>query len=238
MFFSLWIGLAGCGDSPLKGQVVNVTGQGIAGVNVQVADSTCATQSDTNGEYTLKCLPSAWTIQFSKEGFVPSQVVFDATKEGAGEIPSQKMIAVPPEQGLFIEKDGAYHSLPTGTLTRSMQKSVGQLERRYCLQTTEKVPMELPTTMDVYDHGSKPWRLFLLNEDRCAYTDTRSASGRWSVGYRNKPQVRVQELGSNLSLTQADLEPGQYFIAYWDGFFVQTDDDSPQYSGYWFQVEG
>ncbi len=238
MFFSLWIGWIGCGDSPLDGRVVNVTGQGIAGVDIQVADSTCATQSNANGDYTMDCTPEKWTIQFSKEGFIPAQVVFDASQDDANQIPSQKMIALPNEQGLFIEKEGQYRPLSRAALTRSVQKTAGQLERRYCLQPADKAPMVFLPTMELYDHRANPWRLFALNEDRCAYTDTRSASGRWSVGYRNKPQIQVQELGLDLSLSQARLEPGHYFIAYWDGFFVPTDKDASQYSGHWFQVEG
>ena len=238
MFFSVWIALIGCGDDPITGRVVNANDEGINGVDVRVMDSACSAKTDSDGNYEMKCKPGQWTLNFRKSGFVPSQVVFDAADKKLNQVPVQNMVAIPEDSGLFIKKSGDYQALPDAFLIRSMESRDGKLERHYCLQKTTQEPMILNPNLKLYDHNSPPWRLFALNGDRCAYSDTRSASGRWSVGYRNKPEIQVTALGANFSLANTKLTPGHYFIAHWDGFFMATETDGSEYRGHWFQVDG
>ena len=76
-----------------------------------------------------------------------------------------------------------------------------------------------------------------MDADRCAYSDTRKSSGRWVVGHRDKPALSMKPLGDAFAVHTAELKPGHYFAANWDGFFVPTEKGADTYSGHWFKVE-
>ena len=239
MFFYLLTGLFSCTGNPLTGQVVDGTGVGIKDVKIQVVDTTCTAQSDHEGTYGLECTPGNWTLRFEKPGFITHQTDINFSNKNVQTIARQTLIGIPNTTGLFFSEKDGYRPLNQALLNRTMQTQKATLERRYCLQSETAKTTVLPRgKVQIYDRQSKPWRLFLLDDDRCAYTDTRNPSGRWAIGYRNKPTLKHRTLDAELSVYSTVLEPGHYFVAHWDGFFVPKESGSTQYSGFWFQIEG
>ena len=113
------------------------------------------------------------------------------------------------------------------------------VERTYCLQSGPTKPTLVDSgEVAIFDHQATSWRLFRLDSNRCAYSDTRNASGRWVVGYRDKPTGQIETLSETLSIHKLRLTPGHYFAAHWQGFFVPTQPGETTYSGHWIQVEG
>ena len=218
--------------------VVDGLGQPILDVSVSVLGAECVTLSKKNGTYVLDCSPDKGTIALNKQGFVGTQFAFDFSVRGATELPKQTLIEIPPSAGLFTQRDGAYHALTQATLLRTAGRNGKEFERKYCLQSQT----QQSTTVDagpvsIFAYQSDGWRLFKLDTNRCAYSDKRKASGRWVVGYRDKPPVRVTSLGEGFSTHTATLAPGHYFAANWDGFFVATEPNPDVYKGHWFEVK-
>ncbi len=237
MFFYLML-LFSCSSTPITGTVVDGLGQPILDVSVSVLGTECVTQSGKDGTYVLDCSPNKGTIALNKEGFIGTQFAFDFSVGDAAKLPEQSLIEIPPAAGLFIHADGSYHALTKATLLRTAGRNGKEVERRFCLQSQiqESTTVE-PGEVSIFVYQYNGWRLFKLNADRCAYSDKRKASGRWVVGYREKPPVGVTSLGDGFSAHTASLGPGHYFAATWDGFFVATEPNPDVYEGHWFEVK-
>ena len=237
MFFYLLLLLA-CTSTPLTGTIVDGSKRPIEGVSVSILGTECVTQSERNGTYALNCPSRKGAIAFNKEGFIGAQNPFDFTGQDRFELPLQTLIEIPTNAGLYFRKDGKYLQLGAASLVRSSNRKGTEVERTYCLRSEENIPAKIGAgTVSVFAYQWSGWRLFRLDSNRCAYSDTRKSSGRWVVGYREKPTLSMHPLGDRFSTHTAELKPGYYFAANWDGFFVPEKPGADRYTGHWFQVE-
>ena len=237
MFFYL-LALFACTSTPLTGKVLDGSGLPVEGVSVSVLSTECVTHSNIDGNYALNCAPMKGTIAFNKKGFIGAQQTFDFSNQERLELTPQTLVQIPPTAGLYIRKDGEYHALGTASLLRHSNHKGKEVQRKYCLQAEKNNPTKIkPGTISIFAYQSQGWRLFRMDADRCAYSDTRKSSGRWVVGHRDKPALSMKPLGDAFAVHTAELKPGHYFAANWDGFFVPTEKGADTYSGHWFKVE-
>jgi hypothetical protein len=238
MFLFLLPLLFACGTMSLKGDVVDGSGQPVAGVTVQAKDTECSTTTDAMGRFVLECDPGSFVLTFSKAEHIGEQTSVDAPEKMAYPVPTQTLIHIPKETGLYVLNNGQYLAVETGLLERTMRSKGDTLKRAYCLQGGSQQPTKLKQgEIALFDYQATSWRLFRLDADRCAYRDTRNALGRWVVSYRDKPTIKTKTLGEQLVVHRAQLKPGHYFAAHWKGFFSPTDSDVSLYGGHWIQVE-
>ena len=237
MFFYLFA-LFACADTPLTGEVKDGSGQPIEGVRVSVLGTECVAQSTSNGTFALKCPTKKGTIAFNKKGFIATQQSFDFLGRERFEIRPQTLVEIPPEPGLYIQQEGRYQSLSVASLVRTANRKGKEIQRQYCLQSETDSPTTIKSgAISLFSYQSKGWRLFRMDANRCAYSDTRKSSGRWVVGYRDKPALTMQPLGEAFSSHTAVLKSGHYFVAKWDGFFVPLKQGGDTYQGHWFRVD-
>ena len=176
-------------------------------------------------------------MHFQKEGFVELDYPFSFSDTDEPRLPPQNLIQIPASPGLFFQTDGTYLALSDASLKRKSIKRDNSTERTYCLQAESRTPTKVQAgAVEIFEYKSTGWRLFRLDANRCAYSDTRKSSGRWVVGYRDKPALQVEAVGDAFSIHTAALEAGHYFVANWEGFFVPAESSNDLYRGHWFQV--
>ncbi len=244
------LSIIGCDPAPLKGQVVNNEGQPLANVHVTaLGAANCMTSTDKDGRYSLNCAQtsdaenckddaedcSAITLDFKLQGYFPG-----LDQPAAGKEASTTLHTMPTESGLYLKAGNKHDPMVRGTLTRSLELSdKGGKSRTYCvsreLGTSNRVN---GTTMSIFSNQAKSWRVFRLDQDGCAYRDARNPQGKWNVEYRDNPAVIVEPIDNGQDWSEIEVEPGEYFLADWEGFFVPTEKGGHQYGGTWVQVSG
>ena len=66
--------------------------------------------------------------------------------------------------------------------------------------------------------------------------DTKDSKHRWTVTYREKPEIQETEINRGKKVVTIDLPAGEYFIADWQGFFQPIRKAKLAYSGHWLKV--
>jgi hypothetical protein len=249
LLFSL-LSLIGCGPDTLKGQVVDHQGHALANVRITALGSpNCMTTTNTDGRYSLNCLDTSLnsdcdnntetcprpTLDFKLQGYFPG-----LDQPVVGQEAPTTLHAMPTEAGLYLKKGAKHDPMVRGTLTRALEHSdKGGKSRTYCvsreLGTSNRVNGK---TMAIFSNQATPWRVFRLDPAGCAYRDARNPQGKWNVEYRDNPAVIVESINDGQDWSEVEVEPGEYFLADWEGFFVPTEAGGDRYSGTWVQVSG
>ena len=125
-------------------------------------------------------------------------------------------------------------------LTRTLEESRRVTNRKVCLDRERSEPNVVAAgTHALFDYEHPGWRPFRLDAEGCAYRDQKDAKHRWTVQYKDKPPYESKQYNTGKSVALMQLEPGDYFIADWKGFFVGADEREQRhsYTGYWIQAK-
>jgi len=254
---ALLVPLIGCGVMAIDGQVVDAEGAPIAGATVSAMPATTATtdadgsvrvdgagrlcqaRSDTEGRFSLECLPNTYDVVVSAEGYTSEDLQVEAPERKRYDVGRQLLVKIPSDKGLFLKQGAAYVEMAQGHLLRTTRKKEGKLHRRFCLDEDGGGPTELAAGVHAFfDHEHPGWRPFRLDEEGCAHRDVKDAQHRWTVEYREKAAYQTRELNRGRTIALMELPAGDYFVADWKGFFQKsTDKTRPDaYSGAWLRV--
>ena len=228
--------LGGCGKMAIEGDVVDVTGTPLAGAYVTTIGAPCQTMTDEAGHFELTCTPGTYQLTIGQAGYISHEVEVEATEKKRYNLDRNVLIKIPEGEGLFLLTDGVYSSMKPGFLARRESRS-GDV-RTYCIDTERGEPNALPASVQsFFDKEHEGWRPFRLNADGCAYQMSKQSSGRWEVDFADKPLYDEHQVGKGMTIARIELQPGDYFVADWKGFFVEAPGEKQAYSGFWLQVK-
>lgn len=230
--------VAGCQRPTATGTVQDVTGAPLEGARVTVVGTLCQDITDDAGRFSLSCQPEPWKVMVVKKGYVSEEVDVDASEGDDHDLGTRTLVPIPEGgSGLYVYREGAWHRPGAGVLERRLDPPRGMPDRRsYCLLPDESASTEVPADeLLLYEKGTTDWSLFRLDDDGCARHLTRDGRA-WKIEYSEQPHSVGREVGGSQRLHTVDLEPGEYFLAWWrGGNFVETSasQDGPRrYAGF------
>lgn len=231
--------LVGCGKMAIDGEVVDAQGQPIEGANVAAAGTPCFARTNTEGRFSLECQPNTHKVVISAEGYTSEEFTKDATERKRYDSGRHLLVKIPESRGLHLFADNIYQQMKPGRLARKLDEDGKLTHRSVCLDPEKSQPNELSAgTHALFDYEHPGWRPFKLDDEGCAYRDTKNARHQWSVTYREKAPYEVKRINEGKSIALMQLAPGDYFIADWKGFFVGADEKEEKfsYTGHWLKV--
>lgn len=231
---------AGCSRMAIDGEVSDARGNPLPGATVAAIGSPCLTTVDATGKFALPCPPGDYTVVISVEGYTSVQVDVQAPERKRYDIGKQVLIKVPAEKGLFLFGSDAYEPMLPGFVARELTKDGSLTQRKFCLDAETSKPNEVKAGVaSFFDYEHPGWRPFRLDEEGCAYRDTKNQNHQWKVVYREKAEYETHQVNEGKTIARIQLEPGQYFIADWKGFFVPVEehDENHVYTGNWLVVK-
>ena len=231
--------LSACAQLSVDGEVVDATGAPVSDVQIAVQHTACAATTTRTGRFSLACEPGKLDLSFSHPEFFSHQIAVTTLPRAAQTLPKTTLVRRPTKAGLYIFDNDRYISLSTGMLRRDTQTKGAAKRRSYCLDRSASTPNATATGPARFaDKNAKPWRLFRLDAQGCAYRDARDAKGRWVVEYRDRPALSREASGDGMAIVEGQLDKGDYFLADWSGFFVEDAPDQGRYTGRWIRVDG
>jgi hypothetical protein len=236
---ALLLGLAGCGSMSITGEVVDAAGAPVPGARVTAAGTPCHAQTDAAGRFSLPCQPGDHTVVIAAEGYTSVELQQAAPETQPYDTGKHLLVKIPDSKGLHLFSGTAYAAMKPGRLQRLLREQGRLTHRAVCLDPARSEPNELPAgAHQLFDYEHPGWRPFKLDAEGCAYRDTKNEKHQWSVEYREKAEVEVKALNEGKSIATLQLEPGDYFIADWQGFFVGADEKEERfsYTGHWLRV--
>ncbi len=236
--WAIWA-LTGCGGMTINGDVVDARGKPVSGANVTAAGTLCTTTTDAEGKFSLGCEPGTHIVVISAAGFTTEEFTTQATASEAYATGTHKLIRVPAEKGLHLFVNDDYTQMTPGRVHRILLEQGKVTHRLVCLDRDHSTPNIVPAgEVLLFDYEHPGWRPFRLDDEGCAYRDTRDEQQRWTEVYKVKPPYEVKEYNRGRSLAVLQMEPGDYFIADWKGFFVGANDREEKfsYTGYWVKA--
>ncbi len=227
----------GCSPMAIEGEVVDVTGAPIANALITALETSCNAVTDEKGHFDLVCQPGSLKLVVSSQGYLSKDEQFEATERKRYKAGKYVLVKIPNGKGLFIFDNNAYISMKPGRLQRNLEADGVQRKRAYCLDQTQSEPNVIKKgAIPFFDNESDGWRPFRLDADGCAYRDSRNASGKWEVVYRDKPPYEEKRLSEGKKIARIQFKPGDYFIADWKGFFVADPQQKHRYKGHWVKI--
>ncbi len=238
MRFPYLLLLTACDPEQINGSVIDGSGQPIDGVSVSIEGTSFETTTNNNGSFSLDFTPGEKSITIHHPNFFDRVLTIDLTDSKSKTLKPTVLVKNPTEDGLFVLHNDALMSLGEGILMRDTQRLGPAKKRRFCLDKEKSKPNAVPAgSTRLADKNARPWRLFKLDGDGCAYRDAKDARGRWVVEYRERPTLGQQRRDDGIALHDVTLGKGEYFIADWAGFFVPEPENEGRYSGRWIRVE-
>ena len=230
----------GCSNMAIDGLVLDARGNPINGAVVATIGSPCLTTTEETGKFALTCPPGKYTVVVSAEGYTSNEVELDASETKRYDIGKQVLIKIPEEKGLFLFGADAYEPMQQGFVVRELTKDGSLTHRKFCLDADKSKPNEVKAGVAAFfDYEHPGWRPFRLDDEGCAYRDTKNQNHQWKVVYREKAEYETRQINEGKTIARMKLEPGQYFVADWKGFFVPVEEHDTEhiYTGYWLKVE-
>jgi len=238
MRFLFIIALTACSPARISGTVVDGTGQPISGVSVSIDGTAVSASTAENGQYALDFTPGDQVIKITHPRYFERIHTIHLSEQKPHTLKPTVLVKKPTEDGLFVLKMDSPIPLGVGSLTRDTQRQGPAKKRRFCLDKDKSKPNALSAGPARFaDKNARPWRLFKLDGEGCAYRDARDSQGRWVVEYRERPDLVQQDSEDGIALHDVELDKGEYFIADWAGFFVAQPDDAARYTGRWIRVD-
>lgn len=128
----LLLALAGCGDKArIEGVVLDNFSQPVAGVEVQIAGTTLAVETDARGRYAIPYYPGSVRVVYRKGGYQQASREFKVTGETV--IPAEPvgLFKHPPKgQGVWFEAAAEYVPLEPASTVALVEKEPGTRYRR------------------------------------------------------------------------------------------------------------
>lgn len=220
--------LAGCDRSLISGKVVNIRGEALPGVAVQVEGTSYQALTDGLGEYRVPYDPGHVVLQFMKTGYTPG--ILELTAEAPREINAQtvSLWELPRDKGVYLYENFRYREttriVPEEFVTRERRR-VYATRRWPEIETTATAPVIL--CYKITDWEVRFCRLELTElftplpggdlEEAAVLARTRTIPARLSAVDEPEGLLRQIEL-------PGPLEPGTYAV-HWGALDGATDTD-------------
>lgn len=231
------IAITGCSPMAIEGEVVDVTGAPIVDALVTAMETPCNARTDENGKFDLVCQPGSYRLVVSMQGYLTEQEDIEAIERKRYKTSKFVLVKIPKGRGLFMFSKQEYIPMKPGRLERNLEANGVERKRAYCLDKSQSEPNTFKAgTIPFFDNESTGWRPFQLDEEGCAYRDSRNASGKWEVVYREKPPYEEKRLAKGKKIARIEFKPGEYFLADWKGFFVADPKQKQRYTGHWVTI--
>ena len=230
----------GCGQMAIDGEVVDAHGEPIQGAMITAAGSLCSTLTKEDGKFALECETGTYDVVVSAAGFTTEQFRQEAPEVARYDSGRHLLIRIPEQKGLHLFVDKEYVSMKPARLKRVLEETRKLTNRKVCLDREQSEPNVVAAgTHAIFDYEHPGWRPFRLDEEGCAYRDQKDEKHRWTVTYKEKPPYESKRYNEGKSVALMQLEPGEYFVADWKGFFVGADerDGRHSYTGHWIQAK-
>lgn len=229
---------AGCSTMAIDGQVIDADGKPVVGALVTAYGSPCNAIVGEDGKFEIVCQPGTYDLVISAEGYTSEEAQVEAPERKRYDGGKHLLVRIPENEGLFLRQGATYLDMTPSHLVRLLETDGKLTRRRFCLDPEKGGPTEVAAGVHaLFDNEHPGWRPWRLDEEGCAYRDTKNAEHKWTVEYREKATYETRELNRGKSIALMELKPGNYFISDWKGFFVKSPDkELNAYTGYWIRV--
>ncbi len=103
--------LPACHVAVIEGTVVDIKGETLPGVAVQVDGKEATVITDIHGQYEVAYAPGAVTLSFMKTGYTPGQLELDVETYRPVEAATVSLWPVPQSSGVFLFEDSRYRDV-------------------------------------------------------------------------------------------------------------------------------
>ena len=211
--------LASCGPKArIVGEVDDNFGRPLAGVEVSIPSTALKTTTNKKGEYTLAYVAGKFSVNFSKDGYIGTNVAQDVAVETTVPLQAVVLYKRPPTPGLWFFGSTDYVPLAPGRLVTS-----GGDRRHFAwvynmsYQVTADFP-KLPRGKQYKFFDNHPSHLVLLKVGDNGLVATRSES------FNGFGQTRAsvinddwKQLADGVGVRQVSLTKGRYaYVATYD----------------------
>jgi hypothetical protein len=227
----------GCSPMAIEGEVVDVTGAPIEDALITAMETPCNALTDAEGQFNLVCQPGTYKLVVSVQGYLTKTEIYEATERKRYKAGKFVLVKIPNGKGLFMFSGNEYIPMKPGRLERKLEADGVKRKRAYCIERAGSEPNVIKAgAVPFFDNETAGWRPFRLDDEGCAYRDSRNASGKWEVVYREKPPYEEKRLSERKKIARIQFTPGEYFIADWKGFFVVDPKQKHRYTGHWIKT--
>ena len=241
------LSLSACGGATIEGTLTSPHGLPISGAKVTVEGQPCSGTTSDKGTFSLACDPGVLKLHLDAEGFTPARVTVRAKERqtySSGLVMAMPLLSA---EGYAQVEGLSLRPFPEHALRRTVSPlPEGGLDRRFCVEQSFGVePMPLPDGR-LHLAERRPagattarWRMLKLDAEGCAYRDQRNARMQWRETWMQKPAVHEEAYGDDHRWAEAQLAPGDWFLAGWNDFFVPLGegDDRDRFKGAWLRVD-
>jgi len=229
--------LSACDSMNVTGRVVDGTETPIAGafVTLEGSDPLCATRTGGEGYFELDCAEGHYQAVIAASGHTTLELELDVQEPKPYDMGDLALIRLPISRGLYLLERGTYQRMSPGRLERRLTRSGRSTHRAFCLDTEHSLSNDVSASPQaLFDYEHQGWRAFRLDEEGCAYRDTRNAQHERTARPEPQPQLQKRTIAPGKTEVLLTLEAGRYFIADWSGFFVAQDklENKHRYTGF------
>ncbi len=214
------LGLVGCAQLRVEGDVVDPAGAPIAKARVTVVGKLCSGVADAQGRFSVPCQPGELEIGVMQQGYVSQSIPLSASDKRTYPLGTITLLPIPAEKGLFALDGAVWVTLPPATLA---QRAAPDGKRRStCLAERPEAPLPIAREATLFANDTVEVEVFRLDADGCAQHLTRAERG-WTTIDTVRPKRANQTVGQDQHVIRLDLEPGEYVVAPWRaGTFVKA----------------
>ena len=237
----LLLNLLACTRMAIDGQVVDVTGEPIEGAMVTAVGTTCMTQTDAEGMFSLTCNPDTYTLTVGYNGYLSEEWEdYDAGEHQRYELGKVVLVKIPSEKGLLRFDSNSYVPMEQGHIDIKKGGTGLKAYKHYCVEGDD-VPVNTLNAgvVPLFDNDHVGWKAWRLDDEGCAYRMAPANKTRWEKTYGTTAEDTKRKVEETKHIVLMTLEPGEYFIADWDqGFFTPNSDrDVGGFSGIYIRAE-
>lgn len=225
--------LAGCTFRTIEGKVVDVSGEALPGVAVQVRDTPYQALTDAHGRYAIAYSPGEVVLDFMKSGYTPARLELDAT--GSEEIVARdvEMWRLPRDSGVYEFHEYLYEPFDNVKAERYAATDRNTIlygsKRKEVSAVSGSQPMIIAYRTP--DYNVRLYRLKLLEMMHESSEQERTKIEAWvpsgAVPVTVVPIDEPERLLLHLRYDGA-LEPGRYAV-HWGALDGETSLDSRVY---------
>ena len=215
LLFAVVLALCGCDAGTIRGSIVDVKGEALPGVAVQVQNTDYQGLSNALGEYRVKYVPGELSLYFSKTGYTPGMLLLNVAELRQVQATPVMLWPLPEGKGVYEYQNHRYRR--TDFIEPQQLKTLldGQViygtTRWPRIETTEHEPLLICYKMPVY--GGKLYQMNQIDVQPL-YGQTGSVSA-WvksgEIPIVMEPIDAPEGLLTRIRLSQP-LETGSYAV--------------------------
>lgn len=227
--------LASCGKARrIEGRVVSESGEPLAGVVVQVANSAFTATTDREGEYSLDYAPGTLQVVYAQEGRFPDTLSLTLSQKSHFPAAEVRLLRIPTEAGVVWISPGGYVALARAEVRENLVRpgrTIFDREVRDFEPTGEPTMVRdrAPRFLDTAPEGLSLIKL----SDRGKIATVSYATFGLNASMETDRRQETKRRRSEACLERAaELEPGDYVYAAFSSGMVSK----PSPGCYYFRI--